>query len=85
MPQITITLSDTVMTKVQQEAQQQGISSEEWMQTAIIDSLDDDTPEEEILANFKIGMKEALSGQTMDWDETMALLRQEFAVHANED
>jgi hypothetical protein len=30
-------------------------------------------------------MKEALSGQTMDWDETMNLLRQEFASHANED
>lgn len=85
MPQITINLSDSVMTKVQHEAQQLGIPVEEWMQTMIEDVLDDDTPDEEILANFRTGMKEALSGQTMDWDETMNLLRQEFASHANED
>ncbi len=74
MPQITITLSDAVISKVQQEAEQRGISFEEWMQIAIIDSLDEDISDEEILANFKTGMKEAFSGQTMDWDETMDLM-----------
>ncbi|MCL4254517.1 MAG: hypothetical protein KJ043_12165, partial [Anaerolineae bacterium] len=67
MPQITINLSDSAMTKLQQHAKDGQISPEEWAELALPDVLDDDTPDEEILANFRTGMKEALSGETMDW------------------
>lgn len=86
MTTITLNVSDELLTKLQAQASQHSMALEAYILSALSDLGDDDElTDEEILANLKISFKQALSGQTMSWDDTMALLRQEFMVDAHED
>lgn len=87
MPQITINLSDSVMTKAQHEAQQLGIPLEEWMQSMIEDVLDeeDTRSEEEILESFRSALKGALSGDLgSPAHEVLDEIRRELTDYAHE-
>ena len=87
MPQITIHLSDQLMTKLQQHAQDGQISPEEWAELALSDVLDDEDTrsEEQILASFQSALKGALSGDLgSPAHEVLDEIRRELMEHANE-
>mgnify|MGYP005855336207 CR=1 FL=1 len=86
MTTITLNLSDELLAKLQAQATQHDMALEAYITSALSDMTDDDElTDEEILANLKISFKQALSGQTMAWEDTMALLRQEFIADVHED
>lgn len=86
MTTITLNLPDELLAKLQVQASQHDMALEAYITSALSDMADDDElTDDEILANLKMSFKQALSGQTMAWEDTMALLRQEFMVDAHED
>lgn len=87
MPQITINLSDSVMTKLQQHAKDRQISPEEWVELALSDVLDeeDTRSEEQILESFRSALKGALSGDLgSPAHEVLDEIRRELTDYAHE-
>jgi predicted transcriptional regulator len=71
--------------QLQAEAQRQQVSLSEVVREAIEDYLMvedeeyEDTPDEKILADFRQGWHEAMTGQVIPADEAMELLRKRLA------
>lgn len=86
MMTITVNLSDEIVQKLQAQAEQHSMALEAYIASTLADVAQDHEPtDEEILANLKMSLKQAISGQTMSWDDTMTLLRQELMADAHED
>lgn len=84
-------LTPDVYVLLHNAAQEQGAGVRDLVRAAIEDfvaALDDEdatfeeTPDEEILADFKQAWHEAMTGQTLPADEALAMLRKKWA---NED
>ncbi|MDX2078926.1 MAG: hypothetical protein SFZ02_21010 [bacterium] len=87
MPEITVSLSDELMTKLQTVANRDHMPIEAWVQTALADVLDDDDTrsEEQILASFRSALKGALSGDLgRPAQDVLDEIKRELAEHAHE-
>lgn len=82
-------LPPEVYERLQAEATRLQASLSEVMREAIEEYLDmpdddyEDTPDEKILADFRQGWHEAMTGQTIPADEAMAQIRKQIADEQN--
>jgi predicted transcriptional regulator len=76
MSELTLQLSDEVLNRLQIEAKRQQIPLTDLVREVIESYLDEDEPtKEEVLADLREAMRDALAGRTLPADELIAELR----------
>ncbi len=83
MTELTIHLPDELMERIRMKAENEQVSTDIIIRSALVTYLDDEPSDEEILKSIEQSLLDVKEGRVRSYDEVMAYLKEEFGFDAD--